>query len=129
MSRKEGVALDEGDKGQEIVPVASASGGKEQEGYPGWSVYVCVLCEFPLSTLLPHICLLGLGIVLGPGIQYRYPTVPLISTLLPFYLFTTLYTPHKIKHLTCGVDTGCVSLASFKFCITDVALSVFCVEF
>lgn len=43
--RKEGAARDEGDKGQEIVPVASASGGKEQEGYPGWCV------RFPLSTL------------------------------------------------------------------------------
>lgn len=29
------MVLHDGDKGQEMVPMASASGGKEQEGYPG----------------------------------------------------------------------------------------------
>lgn len=46
----EGAVLNEGDKGQEIVPMASASGGKEQEGYQGW----CVRVRFPTR---PHMCL------------------------------------------------------------------------
>lgn len=45
-SKKEGVSLRKGDKGQEIVPVALASGGKEQEWYPGW-------CMCVISRLLP----------------------------------------------------------------------------
>lgn len=56
MSRKEGVVLNEGDKGQEMVPLTSASGGKEQEGYPGWCEYVCVL-RFPDVKPLPQLCL------------------------------------------------------------------------
>lgn len=40
---EEGVALNDGDRGQEILPVPSASVGKEQEGCLGWCVCMCCM--------------------------------------------------------------------------------------
>lgn len=81
VQEKEGAALDEGDKGQEIVPVASASGGKEQEGYPGWCM------RFPLSNpstshaLYPALQYNGVKCVSPSVISLVPPVTSAVSTL------------------------------------------------